>query len=68
MADLQRANRGVKEGNLQVLRDTNMPSALVEVMFLSNPEERSMLVSDYYKQVAAQAIADGIINYLQNNP
>ncbi|HHW60571.1 MAG TPA: SH3 domain-containing protein [Syntrophomonadaceae bacterium] len=68
VADLQRANRGVKEGNLQVLRDTNMPSALVEVMFLSNPEERSMLVSDYYKQVAAQAIADGIINYLQNNP
>lgn len=68
VADLQRANRGVKEGNIQVLRDTNMPSALAEVMFLSNPEERSMLVQNYYKETAAQAIANGITNYLQNNP
>lgn len=64
-ARLMRTNRGVKEGNLSVLRNTQMPSALAEVMFLSNPEERGMLLEDYYRQQAAEAIADGIQNYMQ---
>lgn len=66
VAKLQRPNRGVKTGspsNFSVLRKTEMPSALAEVCFLSNPEEEQLLMQDYYKTLAAEAIANGITNY-----
>ncbi len=36
-------NRGVKESNFHVLRETKMPAVLVECEFLSNPEARRFL-------------------------
>ncbi|MEN6351516.1 MAG: N-acetylmuramoyl-L-alanine amidase [Syntrophomonas sp.] len=66
VARLQRPNRGVKTGsgsNFSVLRKTQMPSALVEVCFIANPEEEQLLMQDSFKTSAAQAIADGITNY-----
>jgi N-acetylmuramoyl-L-alanine amidase len=60
-----RKNRGAKEDNLSVLRNTRMPSALAEVMFLDNPEERALLLQDSTKQQAAEAIATGIQNFMQ---
>ena len=65
-ARLQRPNRGVKTGsssNLSVLRKTQMPSALAEVCFIANPEEEQLLMQDSFKTLAAEAIADGIVNY-----
>lgn len=65
-ARLQRRNRGVKTGaasNFSVLRKTQMPSALAEVCFIANPEEEQLLMQDYFKTAAAEAIADGITNY-----
>jgi N-acetylmuramoyl-L-alanine amidase len=41
-----------------------MPSALVEVAFLSNPEEERLLQQEYFLDLAAQAIADGIAAYM----
>lgn len=66
VARLQRPNRGVKTGsgsNLSVLRKTQMPSAVAEVCFIANPEEEQLLMQDYFKTSAAEAIADGISNY-----
>lgn len=65
IASLMRKNRGAKEDNLSVLRNTKMPSALAEVMFLDNPEERALLLQDSTKQQAAEAIATGIQNFMQ---
>lgn len=49
--------------NLYVIRETNMPACLVETGFLSNKEERALLVSkDYQKQLAA-SIVSGIELY-----
>lgn len=59
-------NRGVKEKNFLVLRNTQMPSALAEVAFLTNPAEEQLLQQDDFKNTEAQAIADGIESYLQN--
>lgn len=63
---LKRIDRGVKESNFSVLRNTKMPSVLVETAFLSNPEELALLCSDSFQQSAAEGIAAGIEKYLQS--
>ncbi len=56
-------SRGVKEARFVVLRDVKMPAALVEVGFLSNPEEEKLLGSTTFQQRAASAIVKGIEAY-----
>lgn len=58
-------NRGVKQRNdLYVLKYTTMPAVLVEIAFLSNPDELKKLASPDFQNIAAQAIAQGIADYL----
>lgn len=54
-------SRGVKSGNLLVNRKCMMPSALIELGFLNNPEELELLVTDKYQDKLAAGIARGII-------
>jgi len=57
-------DRGVKTANFSVLRNTrNMKSILVEIGFITNPHEESLLRQSSYRQKAAQAIYDGILDY-----
>lgn len=59
-----RANdRGVRRSRFAVLRDLNMPGALLEVGFLSNPGEETRLSNAAYVEQLARGIAVGIINY-----
>ncbi len=53
--------RHVKDANYQVIRDTTMPAALMEIGFLSNPAERARLQTEDYQTTIAQAIADGVL-------
>ena len=46
-----------------VLKTTDIPSAIVECGFLSNPEEEAKLNTDEYQQQTAWAIYKGIVNY-----
>jgi len=57
-------DRKVKQSVAQVLLGSEMPSALIEIGFLSNPEETKLLADHYYQQIVAQGIASGIIAYL----
>ncbi|WP_160031651.1 N-acetylmuramoyl-L-alanine amidase family protein [Paenibacillus sp. An7] len=57
-------DRGVKEGNYQVIRETTMAAALLEIGFLSNPQEEVALFTEAVQDKAAQAIVDGIKEYL----
>ncbi len=67
VAKLGRNDRGVKQDNLAVLRLTEMPSALVELAFISNPVEGELLKQEQFRNLAAQAIADGIMRYMNVN-
>lgn len=68
IANLQLTNRGVKDNKeLYVLNHTNMPSALVEMGFMNNPDEEKKLGDDHFRDLAAQAIADAIQEYLQGS-
>ena len=60
--------REVKEGNFQVLRETVMPSVLIEVGYMTNPEELASLASQSYQQTLAQAIAEGIVEMMEGQP
>lgn len=58
-------NLGVKEGPFFVLHDTNMPSILVEVGFVTNRKEGSQLMKKIYQKWLAESIANGIHDYLK---
>lgn len=57
---------GVKEAPFYVLIGAEMPSILVEVGFLSNPNDRSRLRLDSFRRNVAQGLSDGVINYISS--
>ncbi|HSW61938.1 MAG TPA: N-acetylmuramoyl-L-alanine amidase [Dissulfurispiraceae bacterium] len=61
-------NLGVKQALFYVLVGAKMPSALVEVAFISNPEEESLLAKDAYRRRIASAVAAGIHSYFLSAP
>lgn len=65
IAALKRPDRGVKPGNYGVLRNSNMPSILTEVMFINNATEEELLKQPYIRTQAAEAIAKGIDEYMR---
>ena len=57
------SDRGVKRASFAVLRETSIPSILVELGFLDNPEELSKIRTSEYQDRLANGIVDGIIAY-----
>ncbi|MGM9974675.1 MAG: N-acetylmuramoyl-L-alanine amidase [Clostridiaceae bacterium] len=55
---------GVKEESFEVIRDTTMPSVLIECGFMSNPEDRKRLSDDDVLMNLANNINKGIVEYL----
>lgn len=62
---LQNTDRQVKGGNYFLLAQSSAPGVIVEVGFLSNPREASLLKTPGYREKVAWAIYGGVINYLQ---
>ena len=58
-----RHSRGVKQGGLLVLKHATMPAVLVEVGFLSNPDEEAFLMSAQGKEKMSQGIANAFSSY-----
>ena len=56
-------DRGVKRARFAVLRDITAPGVLVEVGFLSNPNEEKLLLDPKYREQLARGIVEGIIIY-----
>jgi len=57
-------NEGVRKADFYVLRNTNMPSVLIEAAYLSNPDEEERLQNPIFQKNMATAIFRGIIEYL----
>lgn len=60
----QARSRGIKHGDLSVIRNTNMPAILIEGGFLTNDEEMQKLKDPSYLKRIAWGIAKGIQSYL----
>ncbi|MFZ5642018.1 MAG: N-acetylmuramoyl-L-alanine amidase [Bacillota bacterium] len=65
--ELKREDKGVLQANFAVLTRSQVPAALAEVAFLSNYEEEKLLGTDQFRLKAAEAIVEGIENYLKAN-
>nr|WP_081298382.1 N-acetylmuramoyl-L-alanine amidase [Gilliamella apicola] len=60
--------RKPEHASLGVLRSPDIPSILVEVGFISNESEESLLNSNAHQDKIAKAIYQGIKNYVKQNP
>lgn len=58
-----RKDRGVKENNYKVLVKTTMPAILIEVAFITNPEEQALLNSDSFLDKVAVSIVKGLLQH-----
>lgn len=56
---------GIKRSNFYVLRNTNVPAALVEIGFLSNPKEAALLAQPTYRVAVARGLLIGINEYFR---
>lgn len=60
---LKLRDRGVKTADFYVLRKTTMPAVLIELAFISNPQEEQFLAQPDFKLRAARAIAQASADY-----
>lgn len=58
-----RIDKGVHQAGFLVLRETSMPSVLIELGYISNPSEETYLLSDKGTTDLANAIYRAFINY-----
>ncbi len=58
-------NRGVKQAPYKVLTGVACPAVLVEVAFLSNPDEERKLRTSEFQSAVAQAIYSGLAKYIR---
>ena len=58
-------DRGVRRARFYVLRKSSMPSILVETGYLTGREDIAQLRTSAYQNQMAEAIARGILQYLQ---
>ena len=59
-------DRSVRKARFYVLRKTSMPSILVETGFLTGREDAAKLRTSAYQNQMADAIAQGILQYLKS--
>ena len=62
-------NRGIKDGNFSTLRNTKMPSILIECGFITNNSDALKITKDNYQNKIAKAIAYAISGkkYVETN-
>jgi N-acetylmuramoyl-L-alanine amidase len=57
----QLKNRGVRDANFKMLRDTKAPWILTEAAFMTNPREKELLKSDGFRNINAMAHVDSLL-------
>lgn len=54
--------------NVYLLKSVDVPAALVEIGFLSNPTEKELLTKETYQKKMAASIYEGILRYYTKEP
>ncbi len=64
ISNISATDRGLFKSKFYVINHTEAPAVLLELGFISNEQEKNLLTSERRQTDSAQAIADGIVNYL----
>ena len=62
------AARPVDRAPLRVLESANMPAILVELGYLTNPEQAKLLAGDAFQSASVQALFDAIVKFRDTWP
>jgi N-acetylmuramoyl-L-alanine amidase len=65
ITSLGRKDNGVRTGNFAVLRESRMPAALCEFVYINHSQEEALAASESFRQRAAQAVFDGLCQYVE---
>lgn len=65
---LKTRNRGINQAPFKVLSGVACPAVLVEVAFISNPEEEESLKNEQFQNNVAIAIYNGLKSYIEQFP
>lgn len=60
-------DRGARFGDYHVLRENNRNGVLLELGYLSNPIEETLIVSDQYQEKVATGVYLGLAKYFKEN-
>lgn len=60
-------DRGVRKKDLFVMRNTDIPSVLLEIGYLTNPQEEQIMFTDEFQYSVAKAICAGVKEYLETS-
>lgn len=58
-------HKSVEQAPFLVLKSPDIPSILIETGFISNPQEERQLANPFYQNKIAQALAQGILQYIK---
>lgn len=68
VASLGRPDRGVKQERLYVLRHPRVPSTLVEVGFITHPQEGSWMATPGFRTQATSGLVAGLTRFWASSP
>jgi|GEM_PF-3650547 len=60
-------DRGIRRGDFLILRETGVPSVLIETGFLSSPEDEKWLKDEEFQENLAKAVVEGVASYIKQN-
>ncbi|MFC1662489.1 N-acetylmuramoyl-L-alanine amidase, partial [Gemmatimonadota bacterium] len=61
-------NRGVKQGPFAVITNALMPAVLIEVGFISNPQEERLLAEREFQEDVAGAVTAAVLEFFRRYP
>jgi N-acetylmuramoyl-L-alanine amidase len=63
--NIETRNRGATLGDYMILRESTMPSALIELGFTSNEKDEIRITSEEFQNKSKKGIVDGIVKYFK---
>ena len=58
-------NLGVRQANFYVVKRCSMPATLLEMCFISNPNEEKLMKGKWFQKKTARLIVEGVENYFK---
>jgi N-acetylmuramoyl-L-alanine amidase len=62
------AQRPVDRAPLRVLESANMPAVLIELGYLTNPDQAALIAGDAFQNGVVQALFDAIVKFRETLP